>query len=177
MNTAPNNAATAGSVTSPVSDAEIPASYSKMTTGAIPGEQLVAFAPSKAGNIVRSQLIDQAFAVAAAYQIGANEYANLDIQNTFHRGSGSTLLVDNRLASRTLCPNKELVSGFTACVRVERDRSTLFGYLPDRLTRCAAYCTLAHQQSSSTSSRNSALGPRAKNRRRKSDRGRIIRQK
>lgn len=29
---------------------------------------------------------------------------------------------------------KSGISAFTACVRVERDRSTLFWYLPDRVT-------------------------------------------
>jgi hypothetical protein len=114
--------------------AATPIASADMTTGAIPGEQLVKFAPVKAGGVARSDLLDQAFATAAAYRLDAGQYANLDIQNTFHRGSGDTSIVDRYLASKTLCPKKERVGGFTACVRVESDRATLYWYFPDRLT-------------------------------------------
>jgi hypothetical protein len=104
-----------------------------LTAGAIPGEQLVPFAPAKAAGVARSNLLDQAFATAAAYKLDAGGYANLDIQNTFHRGSGDTSIVDRYLASKTLCPKKEKLGGFTACIRAERDRATIYWYLPDRL--------------------------------------------
>jgi hypothetical protein len=104
-----------------------------MTKDALPGDKLVPFASARLGSVERSNLLDQAFAAAAAYKL-AGDYANLDIQNTFHRGSGDTSIVDRRLASKTLCPKKETIAGHAACVRVEADRATIFWYLPDRLT-------------------------------------------
>jgi hypothetical protein len=101
-----------------------------VTTGAIPGNELVAFAPGNLAGVARTQLLEQAFAVAAAYQLPSG-YANLDIQNTFHRGKGSTELEDYFAKS---CKVKEKVTGFVACVRVTPDRASLRWYLPDRLT-------------------------------------------
>ncbi len=101
-----------------------------VTTGAIPGEELVALAPVSLAGIARTQLLDQAFAVAAAYRL-PNGYANLDIQNTFHRGRGNTELEDFFAKS---CKVKEKVAGFVACVRVEPNRASVRWYLPDRLT-------------------------------------------
>jgi hypothetical protein len=101
-----------------------------MTDGAISGEKLAPFAPTKLGGVERSNFLEQAFAVAGAYKLD-NGYANLDIQNTFHRGSHDTSLVDRRLES---CSKKEKVTGAMACVRVETDRTTIFWYLPDRIT-------------------------------------------
>lgn len=104
-----------------------------MTEGAIPGDKLKPHAPAKLGGVERSNLLDQAFAVAAAYKLDQG-YANLDIQNTFHRGSHDTSIVDRYLASKTLCPTKEKVNGQTACVRVQPDgTTTVYWYLPDRL--------------------------------------------
>jgi hypothetical protein len=104
-----------------------------MTDGAIPGDKLKPHAPAKLGGVERSNLLDQAYAVAAAYKLDKG-YANLDIQNTFHRGSHDTSIVDRYLASKTLCPKKEKLTGQTACVRVDGDGTTaIYWYLPDRL--------------------------------------------
>jgi hypothetical protein len=104
-----------------------------MTQGAIPGAELVAFAPAKVAGIARSNLLDQAFAVAAAYKLESG-YLNLDIQNTFHRGTRNTSIEDLYLGNKKLCGTREKVSGYAACVRVGEDGKTVIHwYLPDRL--------------------------------------------
>jgi hypothetical protein len=105
-----------------------------LSDGAIPGERLAALIPAKAGGIGLYQPFDQAFAAGGAYLVGPDQYANLDIQNTFHRGGQSTSRVDFNLTNKELCPKRQKIAGFMACLRVKGDRTTLFWYLPDRLT-------------------------------------------
>lgn len=106
----------------------------RMTRGSIPGGQLTPFVPDKLGGIARSHGDEKPWGWTAAYKLPDGGYANLDILATFIRATGDDSLVRLTLDSPKLCPKKEKVSGETACVRVQADRTTLFWYLPDRLT-------------------------------------------
>jgi hypothetical protein len=107
------------------------AEYDRMTKGAVPREQLLPLVPQKLAGFARTDLLDYPFSSSAAYKLDGGRYANLDLQNTFLRGSGDSSLVD---LARRMCPKTEKVNGFDACVRIEPGRASLHWYLPDRLT-------------------------------------------
>lgn len=130
----PPAAAPAAPATAEPSHDEIEAEAAKMTRDAIPGPELAPFVPDPLGGIALSNRLDQAFAYGAAYKLPDGGYANLDIQNTFIRGTGDDSLVHLTLDSHTLCPKTETIAGGKACVKVEPDRTRLYWYLPDRLT-------------------------------------------
>jgi hypothetical protein len=109
--------------------AEAEAAYDNITAGAVPGEQLDGFAPAMLGGVARTNTLPQAFAIAAAYRLDGDAYANLDIKNTFRRG-GLTA-EDHAMSS---CARKEQVAGHVACVRLTADRASFHWDLPDRLT-------------------------------------------
>jgi hypothetical protein len=109
------------------------AAYDAMTAGSVPGDQLKPFVPAKLAGVERSNILDYPWSQAGAYKLDSG-YANLDIQNTFHRGSHDTSLEDRQQSS---CKHTEKVKGFTACVEVRpaSDGGTAIRwYLPDRLT-------------------------------------------
>jgi hypothetical protein len=110
------------------------AAYARMTRGSIPGDQLAPYVPERIGGVAISNPLPGAWAASAAYQLPDGGYANLDIKNTFIRATGDDSLVKLNLDSPKLCPTKQNVAGTMACVRVDRDRTTIFWYLPDRLT-------------------------------------------
>lgn len=109
--------------------AEADEAYDKITAGAVPGEELDGFAPAMLGGVARSNTLPQAFAIGAAYRLDGDEYANLDIKNTFRRGG---LTVEDHVMDT--CPRKEEVAGYTACVRIMADRASFHWDLPDRLS-------------------------------------------
>lgn len=107
----------------------------EMTDGAVPGEKIKALVPKKLAGLAASHALDYPWSYAAAYTLPEGGYANLDIQNTFHRGTKDTSMEDRNQASKTMCPKKEKLGGFMACVRVDADGSAAIRwYLPDRLT-------------------------------------------
>ena len=109
----------------------------EMTAGAVPGEQLKPFVPAKLAGVAQSDRLDYPWSQAAAYKLPDGGYANLDIQNTFHRGTHDTSLEDGNQSNPKLCPKREKVRGFIACVDVRpaSDGGTAIRwYLPDRLT-------------------------------------------
>ena len=116
--------------------AEIQASADAMTAGAIPGEKLAPFVPKQLGGIAVTQPFDQAYAAGGAYQLPDGGYANLDIQNTFIRGSHDDSL--EKLNDRgSLCPTHEKILGHVACVKVGATSdggTSIRWYLPDRLS-------------------------------------------
>jgi hypothetical protein len=112
----------------PPPPAEDPA-FVELTRGAVPGSELVRFAPASLVGVARTNLLEQAFAVAAAYQLPGGAYLNLDVQNTFRRG-GSTLADD--LATR--CKEVDEIGGYAACVRRDGGRFSAHWDLKDRLT-------------------------------------------
>lgn len=108
-----------------------------MTEGAVPAAQIKPLVPEKLAGIEPSHALDYPWAVANAYQLPEGGYANLDIQNTFHRGSHNTSLEDMNNSNASLCPKKERINGYVACVKVaaKSDGGTAIRwYLPDRLT-------------------------------------------
>jgi hypothetical protein len=106
-----------------------------MTDGAVPAEQIKPLVPKKLAGLEASNVLDYPWSFAAAYKLPDGGYANLDIQNTFHRGSKNTSVEDNYQSSKALCPKKEKLGGFMACVNVQSDGSAAIRwYLPDRLT-------------------------------------------
>ena len=108
--------------------------YDDMTAGAVPGEQLRPFLPDKLAGVERSNHLDYSWAQAGAYKLGPLSYANVDIQNTFHRGTHDTSIED-RAAKR--CVKHEKVRGFDACVMIKPANdggASIRWYLPDRLT-------------------------------------------
>lgn len=109
--------------------AEAEEAYDKITAGAVPGEELEVFAPASLGGVARTNTLPQAFAIAAAYRLDGDAYANLDIKNTFRRG-GMTA-EDHTMSS---CARKEEVAGHLACVRITADRVSFHWDLKDRLT-------------------------------------------
>jgi hypothetical protein len=118
------------------SQAEIQREADEMTAGSVPGETLLKFIPTKLGGIARSNLLDQVWASGAAYKLPDGSYANLDIQNTFHRGSHDTS-IEELNAGPSLCPTKETLQGHSACIKVrpKSDGGTsIRWYLPDRLS-------------------------------------------
>ena len=107
----------------------------EMTDGAVPAEQIKPLVPKKLAGLAASHALDYPWSVAAAYTLPDGGYANLDIQNTFHRGTKNTSIEDRNQTSKTLCPKKEKLGGYMACVSVEGDGSAAIRwYLPDRLT-------------------------------------------
>jgi hypothetical protein len=103
--------------------------YDEMTAQSVPGTALVPFVPATLAGVARSHLLDQAFGVAAAYDMGGAKYLNLDIGNTFQRETGSDL---EQMFDRT-CERNEVIGGHRGCVRVSEDRASIHWYLPDRL--------------------------------------------
>jgi hypothetical protein len=108
--------------------------YAKMTRDSIPGDQLTGYVPDKLGGVAISDRMPQEWGAAAAYKLSDGGYANLDIKNTFMRATGDDTLIKLNLEDPKLCPTKKSVAGRMACVRVDPDRTTIFWYLPDRIT-------------------------------------------
>ena len=106
----------------------------EMTDGAVPGEKIKPLVPKKLAGLEASHALDYPWSYAAAYTLPEGGYANLDIQNTFHRGTKDTSLEDRNQASKSMCPKKEKLGGFMACVSVQSDGTAIRWYLPDRLT-------------------------------------------
>lgn len=107
------------------------------TQGAVPAEQIRPLVPKQLAGIAPSNSLDYPWAVAIAYKLPDGTYANLDIQNTFHRGQQDTAIEDLNSSSPRLCPKKEKVTGYVACVRVDtppNGGAAIRWYLPDRLT-------------------------------------------
>lgn len=107
------------------------------THGAVPAEQISALVPKRLGGIEPSNSLDYPWSVAIAYKLPDGKYANLDIQNTFHRGLHDTSLEDMNNSSPSLCPKKQKVTGYIACVRTTAapaGGTAIRWYLPDRLT-------------------------------------------
>lgn len=102
-----------------------------MTRDALPGAKLKSLTPEKLGGAARTHLLVHPWAVAAAYRVGAGFY-NLDIKNTFHRGSGGDDTIEKLI--RQNCRKPVTVGGHAACLRVSEGRASLHWYLPDRLT-------------------------------------------
>jgi hypothetical protein len=99
--------------------------------GAIAGTELAPFAPVKLGGTARSNVLEQAYAVGAAYALDGGAYVNLDIKNTFARSLGESM-IEARLAEE--CLTTEMIAGHAACIRVEPERTAIHWHLPDRLT-------------------------------------------
>ena len=105
-----------------------------MTDGAVPAEKITPLIPKKLAGYAPSQVLDYPWSHVAAYTVDGG-YANLDILNTFHRASKDTSLEDRNQQNKALCPKKERVNRFMACIAVEADGHTAIRwYLPDRLT-------------------------------------------
>lgn len=106
-----------------------------MTDGAVPAEQIKPLVPHKLGGVEPYQALDYPWAVAIAYKLPDGHYANLDIQNTFHRSTHDTTLEDlNNKSPSSMCPKKETISGYVACVKIGDGSASIRWYLPDRLT-------------------------------------------
>jgi hypothetical protein len=105
-----------------------------MTDGAVPAEKIKPLMPKKLAGYEPSHVLDYPWSYAAAYTVDGG-YANLDIHNTFHRATKDTRIEDDNASNKRLCPKKERVTGFTACVSVEDGgRTAIRWYLADRLT-------------------------------------------
>lgn len=108
--------------------------YDDMTAGAVPGEQIKPFVPDTLAGVGLTNRLDYPWSQAGAYKLADGGYANLDIQNTFHRGTHDTSIEDR---SAKACPKRETVRGFAACVRIRPASdggASIRWYLPDRLT-------------------------------------------
>jgi hypothetical protein len=105
-----------------------------MTAGAVPGEQLTRFVPAKLAGFAVSNRLDYPWSAAGAYALDGG-YANLDIQNTFIRGSHDRSL-EQLNDGPGMCPKREKLLGHLACLKVRKEdgETSIRWYLPDRLS-------------------------------------------
>jgi hypothetical protein len=116
---------------------EIDPAAQAMLAGAVPGDEIRKLVPPKLAGVSIGQQLEYPWSAAVSYTLPEGGYANLDIQNTFHRGTHDTSMEDRNNSSPALCPKHEKVQGFDACVSVrpQADGGTsIRWYLPDRLT-------------------------------------------
>ena len=107
--------------------AATPGDTDDLTATMIGGERLAPFVPARLGGVPRTQILEQAFAAAGAYQLPGGGYANLDIQNVM------TILADRERDSLASCRTVMRLGEHRGCLSESPGRASLRLFLPERL--------------------------------------------